>query len=48
MMCTARMELGIPVQHVDVEYLDRPDMLRNLASELFRCGFGSRNRAAAG
>jgi len=38
MMNTARQELGIPIQVIDVEYLDRPDMIPPLSSELFRLG----------
>lgn len=36
MMNTARQELGIPVHVLDIEYLDRPDMMPNLVSEIFR------------
>ncbi|CAK9083853.1 Highly reducing polyketide synthase GPY1 (HR-PKS GPY1) (Gibepyrone A biosynthesis cluster protein 1) [Durusdinium trenchii] len=36
MMNTARQELGIPLHVVDVEYVDRPDMIPNLVSEIFR------------
>eukprot|EP00437_Effrenium_voratum_P038468 CAMPEP_0181469284 /NCGR_PEP_ID=MMETSP1110-20121109/37934_1 /TAXON_ID=174948 /ORGANISM="Symbiodinium sp., Strain CCMP421" /LENGTH=641 /DNA_ID=CAMNT_0023594175 /DNA_START=43 /DNA_END=1967 /DNA_ORIENTATION=- len=36
MMNTARQELGIPLHVVDVEYLDRPDMIPHFVSEIFR------------